>query len=103
MKEAMWEVDDVAGVGYRDPRDPDQQTLEIEVEPQTGPLRRLLRDHLAALPGQQATVYQLRDFALFGTIYKESQVRPVIEDMLAKGQALAAGGSLSLSSVVRLP
>lgn len=54
MKEAMWEVDDVNGVGYRDPRDPGQQTLDIQVEPQTAPLRRLIVDYLSSEPNRQA-------------------------------------------------
>jgi three-Cys-motif partner protein len=86
MKEAMWEVDDVAGAGYRDPRDPDQQTLNIELEPQTGPLRRQIRDHLASLPGRRATVEALRRFALLTTVYKASQVRPVLVEMIRSGE-----------------
>lgn len=92
MKEAMWEVDDVAGAGYRDPRDPEQQTLEIELDPQTGPLRRQLRDHLASLPGRRATVEELRRFALLTTVYKESQVRPVLVDMLGSGELSGPAG-----------
>lgn len=40
VKEVMWEVDEAIGIRYRDPRDPGQQSLEIELEPQTAPLRR---------------------------------------------------------------
>jgi len=104
MKEAMWEVDDTSGVGYRDPRDPDQQTLDIEMEPQTAPLRRLLRDHLALQPGRQATVEDLRKFALYATVFKESQVRPVVIDMLGKGELVGCDQRRVLhKSVVRLP
>ena len=35
MKEAMWEVDPISGVQYRDPADPNQQLLDIELEPIT--------------------------------------------------------------------
>lgn len=90
MKEAMWEVDTVGGVGYRDPRDPHQQTLEIELEPQTAPLRRLLRAYLETQPQQTSTIYGLRRFALYQTIYKESQVLPVVRDMLTDGEFTAA-------------
>ncbi|HCB03181.1 MAG TPA: three-Cys-motif partner protein TcmP [Nocardioides sp.] len=91
MKEAMWEVDPVGGVGYRDPRDPGQQTLEIELEPQTAPLRRLIRAHLETQPEHSATIIALRKFALYQTIYKESQVLPVVRDMLADGEIAAPG------------
>ncbi|HVQ15283.1 MAG TPA: three-Cys-motif partner protein TcmP, partial [Vicinamibacterales bacterium] len=59
MKEAMWEVDDAYGTGYRDPRDPHQETLQIQIEPQTAPLRRLILAHLATLPDRQAPLRDL--------------------------------------------
>lgn len=43
MKDAMWAVDPAYGVRYRDPRDPDQMVLDIEPEPDTAPLSRMLR------------------------------------------------------------
>ncbi len=46
MKDAIWRVDPFEGVGYRDPRDPDQETLAIEPTPRLGPLRRRLYDHV---------------------------------------------------------
>ncbi|HEY6793232.1 MAG TPA: three-Cys-motif partner protein TcmP [Kineosporiaceae bacterium] len=104
MKEAMWEVDDVYGVGYRDPRDPDQEALDIELQPQTAPLRRLLRDHLATLHDHRATIDALHEFALYHTVFKESQVRPVAMDMIAQGELVRCdGGTLSRRSVVGLP
>jgi len=105
MKEAMWEVDEANGMGYRDPRDPYQQTLEIEIEPQTAPLTRLIRDELARRADRSATVHDLRKFALYRTVFKASQVRPVLEQMLEAGDLLRpdGGGYLSLTTVVRLP
>ncbi|MDG4764508.1 three-Cys-motif partner protein TcmP [Solwaraspora sp. WMMD406] len=79
MKEAMWEVDPVHGVQYRDPADPDQQLLDIELEPVTAPLRRELLEHLRGEPEQTASVSDLRRFALYRTVYKESQVKPVLD------------------------
>lgn len=101
MKEVIWEVDDVAGVGYRDPRDPDQETLAIELEPQTAPLRRLLRDFLAVQPGRRATVHGLRRFALYRTIYKESQVKPMVQQMVDANELLSSDAPLRFSSEVR--
>lgn len=33
MKDAMWKVDPVQGVHYRDPRDPDQLTFDLDLHP----------------------------------------------------------------------
>lgn len=105
MKEAMWEVDAVRGTGYRDPRDPDQQTLDIELEPHTAPLRRLLLVHLERCAERAATVEQLRGFTLFETVFKESQARQVVLELLDAGELTRAdaGRPLALNSVVRLP
>jgi three-Cys-motif partner protein len=104
MKEAMWEVDDIYGTGYRDPRDPDQETLQIQFEPQTATLRRLILAHLATLPDQQATMNELREFALYQTVYKESQARSVVLEMVAEGLLHTDGDRrVGLASVVRLP
>jgi len=91
MKEAMWEVDRSHGIGYRDPRDPDQQTLEIECEPQVAPLRRLLVVELTRRPNRQATEAELREFALRETVYKEAQASLALRDLLATGQVLRMG------------
>ncbi|MHD0307106.1 three-Cys-motif partner protein TcmP [Rhodococcus erythropolis] len=101
MKEAMWEVDAVAGAGYRDPRDPDQQTLSIMFEPNTEPLRRLLIQHLRSLGDSGATVNDLRNFALFQTVFKASQVKAVVERMLALGQIESDTPTLKFQSIVR--
>lgn len=105
MKEAMWEVDAINGTGYRDPRDPNQETLQFGIEPQTGVLRRLLLAHLQTLTDCQATVNDLRRFALFHTVYKESQARQAVIDMLNAGQVTRADANerLEMTSVIRLP
>lgn len=105
MKEAMWEVDDVYGTGYRDPRDPNQETLQIEIEPQTEPLRRLLLAHLSSLPNHEATISDLRAFALFRTVYKESQARQTVIELVEDGKLACtdSGTSIRLDSVVRIP
>lgn len=90
MKEAMWEVDAVRGVGYRDPRDPNQETLDIQVEPHTAPLKRLIAAHVESLTTKASTILQLRRFALHATVFKESQVMPVVVEMLEAGQLARA-------------
>jgi three-Cys-motif partner protein len=108
MKEAMWEVDDVAGVGYRDPRDPNQEALAIELEPNTAPLKRLILDHLQTLPGNRSAIRDLRSFALFNTVFKESQAMTVVKEMVADGQLVRIDGVASIaglrfSHIVALP
>ncbi|WP_189529099.1 three-Cys-motif partner protein TcmP [Streptomyces sindenensis] len=80
MKEAMWSVDRDHGVRYRDPKDVEQQQLALELEPNTGPLRRILLEHIAAAP-KGLTVAKLKTFALLETVYKPSQVTKLITDM----------------------
>ncbi|WP_129670233.1 three-Cys-motif partner protein TcmP [Phytoactinopolyspora endophytica] len=108
MKEAMWEVDDIAGVGYRDPRDPSQETLAIELEPHTAPLKRLILDHLNILPGHRSPIHELRKFALYNTVFKESQAMSVVRDLVSSGLLMRADGEatdtgLSFQHVVSLP
>ncbi|WP_280491930.1 three-Cys-motif partner protein TcmP [Nocardia asiatica] len=104
MKEAMWEVDDVAGCGYRDPRDPDQQTLEFVFEPNTEPLKRLLLDELRRAGSAGRSVMQLREFALYQTVFKESQVLPALEALLESGTIeTSKPGRIRLNSDVRVP
>ncbi|MEU8619436.1 hypothetical protein [Streptomyces sp. NPDC048623] len=80
MKEAMWSVDRDHGVRYRDPKDTEQQQLALELEPNTGPLRRILLEHIAAAPKGLA-VAELKTFTLLETVYKPSQVTKLITDM----------------------
>ncbi len=105
MKEAMWEVDAIQGIGYRDPRDPQQQTLEIKLEPQTAALLRMLSAHLTGQPGKRATLHQLREFALFETVYKPGQVRTVIRTAINDGHMRRdqRPGDLDAQSQVWLP
>jgi three-Cys-motif partner protein len=104
MKEAMWEVDPIQGVQYRDPADPDQQLLDIQIEPHTEPLRRELLQYLRDAPGHTASVGDLRRFALYQTVYKESQVMPVLDKLVEKGSAVGDGGDghVRLGGNVRL-
>lgn len=105
MKEAMWDVDSVSGAGYRDPRDPDQQTLEIEFEPNTEPLKRLITERLRTAGRQWISVRELRDFALYRTVFKASQVKPLLETMAANNQLKSdrPDGTVSYQGAVRLP
>jgi three-Cys-motif partner protein len=104
MKEAIWAVDPYHGVGYRDPRDPDQETLAIEPIPQTAALRRLLVEHLATLPHERATVDALRQFVLLDTIYKPSQTLRAVKRLIEDGTLARVNptGQLNGASLVAL-
>lgn len=104
MKEAMWEVDVVGGVRYRDPADPQQGLLDIRLEPDITPLARTLRALLEEQPEHTALVRDLRAWALYNTVFKESQVKPALERLVAEGVITADGpdGSVRLTGSVRL-
>lgn len=80
MKEAMWAVDRSHGVRYRDPKDPDQQQLDLELEPDTSPLRRILLDYVLSSPSGR-TVAELKRYTLLETVYKPGQVIRLVREM----------------------
>lgn len=96
MKEAMWRVDPVYGVRYRDPSDPDQMLLEIEVEPDTAPLGRALLQHLKE--GSQS-LEELKEWANLRTIYRPGQVLATLRSMMSAGLLTRSEGRLTSSSV----
>jgi hypothetical protein len=98
MKDAMWAVDPAYGVRYRDPRDPGQIMLDIEPEPDTGALRRMLLEVLARTA---KTLDQLREWALLETVYRPQQVRGVVQRMV-KSQELLQDGVGRLGGGTRL-
>ncbi|MGW6309054.1 three-Cys-motif partner protein TcmP [Streptomyces niveus] len=84
MKDAMWKVDTSYGVRYRDPKDTQQQMLELELEPDTAPLRRILHDYIAASP-EGRTVPELQQFTLLETVYRPAQVITLLRQMRDDG------------------
>ena len=95
FKNAMWAVDEYAGVRYRDPGDPDGHLLDISLKPHPGPLRRELLAHLAATGGR--TVTELRRFTLTDTVYRSADTTTAIASLLTAGAVTRApeGGRLS--------
>lgn len=91
MKDALWAADPVQGVGYRDPRDPDQQMIPLVLQPDTAPLRRLILRHLEDQPEQSATLAQLREFTLVNTVYKPAHVTDAVRHLRAGGLVRPAG------------
>lgn len=100
MKDAMWAVDPAYGVRYRDPRDPNQMTLEIAQDPDTAPLSRILLELLTIEP---KTLDQLREYALLETVYRPQQVRGVVQRLLDEGHASrSTGGRLNGASCIEV-
>jgi hypothetical protein len=83
FKDALWAVDEYAGVRYRDPRDPGRALLDISLSPHPGPLRRALLRHLGAAGTR--TVADLRRYALTETVYRAADVVRALTAMVASG------------------
>ncbi|MFF4343012.1 hypothetical protein ACFY00_24165 [Kitasatospora sp. NPDC001540] len=99
MKDAMWVVVRTSGVRYRGPKDPDQQALDLEFEPDTGPLRRILLDHLASAPAGR-TVDQLKTYALPETVCRPTQVIPLLKRMRDGQEIDASPGRIIGASAI---
>jgi len=83
FKEALWSVDEFAGVRYRDPGDPERHLIDISLTPHPGPLRRELLAHLAE--AGEATVTELRTFALTETVYRAADATRVLHTLVDAG------------------
>jgi hypothetical protein len=83
FKEALWAVDEFAGVRYRDPGDPERHLIDISLSPHPGPLRREILAHLARVGS--ATVTELRTFALTETIYRAADATRVVHALADSG------------------
>lgn len=103
MKSAMWQVDTVYGIRYRDTRDPNQLPLDIKLEPDTGPLRAELMAWLAQKP-YGVRLQDLRDYATMETVYKPGQVRAVMIKLLKNGKVERSGtGPIAGDTWFRIP
>jgi hypothetical protein len=83
FKETLWAVDEYAGVRYRDPGDPERHLIDISLNPHPGPLRRGLLQHLGAVG--EATVTELRTYALTDTVYRAADVTRVLHALIEAG------------------
>jgi hypothetical protein len=83
FKDTLWAVDEYAGVRYRDPGDPERHLIDISLSPHPGPLRRELLGHLAEVG--EATVTELRTFALTETVYRAADATRVLQALLTAG------------------
>jgi hypothetical protein len=107
FKNALWAVDEYAGVRYRDPRDPEGHLLDISLSPHPGPLRRELLAHLAA--EGECSVTELRRFTLTNTVYRAADTVRVLNALLAAGAVSRSpergrlGGDVLISPPASLP
>jgi hypothetical protein len=103
FKDAMWAVDEFAGVRYRDPGDPDAHPLDISLSPHPGPLRRELLARLDTVGGSSSVV-ELRRFTLERTVYRTADTTRALAALLAAGQVTREPphGRLGGDVVIRL-
>ncbi|MFI7307009.1 hypothetical protein ACIBM8_27710 [Micromonospora aurantiaca] len=103
VKDALWAVDEYAGVRYRDPADPQGRLLDISLDPEPGPLRRELLAELARSGPQ--TVTELRRFATTSTVYRAADANRALASLLAAGAVTRdpehgrLGGDVTISAV----
>ncbi|WP_433629130.1 three-Cys-motif partner protein TcmP [Nocardia sp. CA-120079] len=101
MKDSLWEVDRTFGIGFRDPRDSQLEALFEFVDPQLGPLSRLLLDQLKTRGPTR--VEALRDFALFDTVFRPEHVIKALRPLVHSGavEVDSGGRQIQLRSFVR--
>ena len=105
MKQTLWEVDPVNGVGFRDPRDEKHEPLFEVDEPVLAPLGRLLLPQIAAAGAAGVQVHKLRQFALHETVFRPQHVIDALTPLrdVGKIQTHPATGPIKISSLVRVP
>jgi hypothetical protein len=83
FKNALWQLDEWAGVRIRDPHDSDGHLLDISLHPHPGPLRRQILGYLQA-EGEHS-VTEIRRFALTETVYRVDEVTSVLTALITGG------------------
>ncbi|WP_216917827.1 three-Cys-motif partner protein TcmP [Nocardia noduli] len=91
MKDSLWEVDKVFGIGFRDPRDSQLETLFEFTDPELNPLSRLLRERLHT--HGPTLVNDLCDFALFDTVFRPQHVIDALRPLVRSGVAVLDDGT----------
>jgi hypothetical protein len=104
MKQTLWEVDPVNGVGFRDPRDEQHEALFEVNEPVLAPLGRLLLPQIAAAGAAGVRVNDLRRFTLHETVFRPQHVIESLIPLRDAGKIqVNPTGRLQRSSLVRVP
>jgi hypothetical protein len=100
FKDAMWAVDEYAGVRYRDPNDPQGHLLDISLTPHPGPLRRELLAHLTTAGAMSMT--DLRRITLTDTVYRAADTVRAVAALVATGQVTREPAHGRLGGDVRI-
>lgn len=104
MKDALWEVDRSYGVGFRDPRDDQEETLFELNEPQLAPLGRLLLPEIAKAGANGCRANDLVNFTLFETVFRKEHVLPTIGVLRDEGKIETdRAGRIFYGTRVRVP
>ena len=100
FKDDLWALDEYAGIRYRDPADAEHTLLDISLQPNLRPLRRLLVAHLRS-DGPSA-LSKLRSWALHETIYRPEDATRAVQALVAAREAerSPAGGRLAPSTLI---
>ncbi len=100
FKDALWAVDEYAGVRYRDPRDREHSLLDISLAPPLGPLRRALLDRIAE--AGECTVAELRDHTVAETVYRAADATKVLTALATSGAIIREPGKGRLTPETRI-
>jgi len=100
FKDELWALDEYAGIRYRDPSDGGHTLLDISLQPNLRPLRRLLAAHLRS--GGPSSLSDLRGWTLHETIYRTEDATRAVQSMVAAHEAERAPstGRLSPTTVI---
>ena len=103
MKDAMWKVDPVKGVHYRDPRDPNQIMLGFAA-PHLVHLEPLQEAIVGELAQGDRTLESLREYALLETVYRPPHATSAVRSLFKQGLAERepSTGQLTGTSRIRL-
>lgn len=100
MKQSVWEVDKLQGLGFRDPQDIEEEALFDLEDPILEPLERLIEARLA--DRAPTRVESLREFALFQTVYREQHVIPALLKMRERSIITCDRPRIERAAFVRL-
>ncbi|WP_026311652.1 three-Cys-motif partner protein TcmP [Parafrankia elaeagni] len=101
MKDAMWKVDPLTGVRYRDPRDAGQQLLDLKLGPETHPLQNAIIDLIST--SGPTTIAKLRRFALINTVFRPEHVGTALRELRKDGRLRQSPGRPTPDTVIELP
>jgi len=101
VKDALWALDEYAGVRYREPGDPERTAVDISLSPNVGPLRRELVAWLGT--AGPSTVAALRGWTRTRTVYRAADANRALGLLLTAGTVRREPehGRLSADTVIR--